>query len=99
MKVMVSNPMLKVMKQTLKDYRVTLEKFSYDEYKRLVDYDALAHTQDYDGEKFKCFRIEYPAEYYAAPQYITTQDLTRIFRNSDGTFQSFQNAIVSYCAI
>ena len=99
MKVMISNPMLKVMKQALKEYRITLEKLTYDQYRIYVDFNVFAHMEDYNGETFKCFRIAYPAEYYAQPQYITTRDLTRIFRNSDGTLESFKNAIVDYCAI
>ena len=101
MKVMISNPMLKVIKQALKEYKysVTLEKLTYEQYRRFVDFDVFAHMEDYNGETFKCFRIAYPCEYYAEPQYITTRDLTKIFRNSNGTMESFTEAIKNYCEI
>lgn len=100
-KVMVSNPMLKIMRAALPDYSVSLEKMNQDVYRTRVNYDLFTALQDLDNRtgRIKVFRIAYPADFYAIPMYITTQDLTKIFRNSDGSFQSFQNAIVDYCAI
>lgn len=103
LKVKVSNPMAKAIKTALNGiaFDVEIGKMNIELYQALVDYDALNHTEDWDAKanKLKVIRIEYPADCYAMPTYITTKDLTRIFRNSDHTYNGFMNEIRNEYAI
>lgn len=82
-----------IKKQT--GFSATLEKFSPERYEVIVDYDLLANEEDYNwGDRlFSAIRIDYPAEFYAIPRYLSTRDLRRIFRESDKTFNGFFEAV------
>lgn len=101
MKVKVSNPMYKAIKNALPSYKITLEKLTPEQYERNIDFDLFRNTSDYSYKTglFSVIKITYPAEYYAMPRYITTRDLTAVFRNSDKTFTSFIEELKSYIAI
>jgi hypothetical protein len=103
MKIKVSNPMTKEIRKALDDIIETaaITKMSIEEYKWNVDLDVIYHEDDWDAEanKFKVIRITYPAECYAPPRYITTQDLNRVFRHSDRTYDGFFREIRNEYAI
>lgn len=50
-----------------------------------ADYDVIKN-------RYNTFIVEYPANYCAENRYITTAELTRIFRRSDKTFNGFIKA-------
>ena len=89
--VKVSNPMIKVMKKAMPTYKFNLVLLSPDDYKLKVDYDLFRNESDFnwDQHKFKAVQIRYPDTYYALPRYVTTRDLHRIYKNSDGTIEDF----------
>ena len=101
MKVKATNPMVKVIRDVLTGCRVSLVKMTPEVYRVSVDYDVLRNTSDYNANTgyMQVIRIEYPAEYYALPQYVTTRDLARVYRNSNGSFQGFTEAIRNEYAI
>ena len=101
MKVKVTYPMLKLLKNALPDYSVSLVKMPIDLYRAMVDFDEYSNYKDYSykTEKFSVIRIDYPAEYYAMPQYLTTNILSKIFRSSDHTMNGFIDAVKAYCEI
>ena len=100
-KVMVSNPMLKIMRAALPDYRVSLEKMNQEIYRTRVNYDLFSALQDLDNRtgRIKVFRIEYPAEFYACDRYISTNELNQIFRRSNRTMDGFIESIRNECEI
>ena len=100
-KVMVSNPMLKIMKAALPDYRVSLEKMDQELYRTHVNYDLFSALQDLDNRtgRIKVFRIEYPAEFYACDRYISTNESNQIFRRSNRTMDGFIESIRNECEI
>ena len=95
MKVKVSNPMVKALKESFPEMNISLQKLGIDAYKMEVDYDVLYHENDFDFSKncFKVIRIAYPTEFYAIDRYLTTNDLITAFRHSDGTLSGFMDAV------
>ena len=95
MKVKATTPMSKLINEIMAGCRVTLEKMKPEQYKITVDYDLFRNEADYNATTglFQVVRIEYPADYYASPAYITTRDLVKVYRASDGTFDGFKRAI------
>ena len=96
MKAIVSKVMAKTLNNALNtiDMKIEYHEMSYEAYSTFVSYDTLEHTNDWNFEKsvFKVLRIIYPEEYYAMPQYATTNDLQRILRNtSKNTLEEFVN--------
>lgn len=91
----------KTMTQYLnKQYKENGFSFSYvelnrDQYARLVDYELLRHTNDYNAgrDSFRVIRLSYPAEYYALPLYITTNLLSKCYKESDGSAGDFLNCL------
>lgn len=101
MKVKVTYPMLKEIKKALPKYNVSLEKYTLEQYERFVDFDVYRNEIDYDDKtgKMKVIKIIYPDSYYAMPRYLTTKDLSQIFKYSDKTYNGFIKELVDYCEI
>lgn len=99
MKLKVTNPMTNLINNYFRsigsDYRATLEKLTPEEFTRIVDYKFFDHFEDYDTNKqiYKAIRISYPAGYYAIDKYITTNELTKAFRESDKTAAGFLKSL------
>ena len=76
-------------------FNATLEKLNCNNYQWYVSGDPDANIQDYDIETglFSAIRIDYPAEYYACPRYLTTRDLSNIFYGCDGSINDFFRAV------
>lgn len=77
--------------ERFKNYSVTLKKMTINQYEFYVDYNAHCHDEDFDYIKrlFNVICITYPYNYYACPRYITTADLSRIFKRCDKTLNGF----------
>lgn len=101
MRVQVSQPMTKLINEVFQDSRVKLLKMNPAIYENTIDYDLFRHTDDYNinSGMFKVIEIIWSAEYYAMPSYITTRDLVRVFRSSDGTLAGFKESIKREFAI
>jgi len=99
--VKVSRPMTKLIKEALQGIAasVKIEKYTVDQYSRLVDYELIKHTTDFDGLMFKVIKVNYSPDCYALPAYITTWDLHRAYTESDGTLEGFTRTIRSQYAI
>ena len=99
--VKVSNPMKKLINDLSDNFKCELVKMSIKEYEYSVDYNALEHENDYNYEtlQFKVLRIVYNSELYACDRYLTTNDLVRIFRNSDKTYEGFKSELLGYLEI
>lgn len=99
MKVKVSKTMAaairKALKEDLTGYRICYTEVDLNAYTRSVDYCLWSHEEDYDAEHavMKVIRIEYPAEYYAMPRYLTTKDLRNIAGRADGDYTRFMNGV------
>ena len=94
--VKVSNPMKKLINDLSDSFKCELVKMSIKAYEYRVDYNALEHENDYNYEtlQFKALRIAYKSEFYACDRYLTTNDLVRIFRNSDKTYEGFKSELL-----
>lgn len=101
MYVKVSNPIKKIIAESLSGIAagVRIEKMTPDQYERLVDYNLLKHTADFDGVQFKVIKVIYPPECYALPEYITTWDLITTYKESDGSLAGFIDKIKAQYAI
>lgn len=103
MKVKVSKVMRKEIFNYLKNqgdkyngYGVYYCEMTPEQFNYCVDYHgADSHLEDYDYKtnKMKVITITYPHEYYACARYLTTQDLTHIFNNSDHTLNGFMKRL------
>ena len=93
--------MTKVIKEALQGIAdtVKIEKYTPEQYGRLVDYELIKHTTDFDGLMFKVIKVNYSPDCYALPAYITTWDLHRAYQESDGTLEGFTRTIRSQYAI
>lgn len=76
-------------------HSIKLLAMDAEEYKSYVDFDMLAHIDDYDYGtlKFKVIQVNYKIECYAIPKYLTTKDLLRCYKHSNGTAEDFVNEI------
>ena len=103
MKVKVSKTMLKEILKYLKNkgdkyngYGVYYTEMNENAYAYCVDYNGrYANEIDYDYNKgvMKVLKITYPYDYYACDKYLTTRDLTRVFKNSDKTLLGFMKEL------
>lgn len=101
MKVKATQPMTKLIKERFPTFGVRLVKFTPDEYKTFVDYDVFRNEKDYNPRtgKLQAIRIDYPADCYAMPRYVTTKDLIRVFMASDRTLSGFISSLENEIAI
>ena len=99
--VKVSNPMIKAMKKAMPEYSFKLLELTPESYQLKVDYDLFRNESDFNIDKhiFKVIQIIYPPEYYALPRYITTRDLRRTYKNSDGSYDDFINELIKDCEV
>lgn len=94
MQVKVSKVMEKFINQNVAHVcgcRCHLVKMSVQSYEYNVDYNAIRNEIDYNPKtgNMQALLIEYDPNYYAMPKYLTTRDLTRIFRGTDKTASGF----------
>lgn len=56
---------------------------------------------DFDprNDLYNVIKVDYPADFYALPLYVTTAALTRIFRKSNRTFDGFIKDFENYIEI
>lgn len=87
--------------ETTKNYTLTHEQLTQNNFSWLVDMDYYKHTTDYNynNNTFNVFKISYPYDYYACDKYITTKDLNRIFDKCDKTANGFVNDFIEYIEI
>ena len=98
MQVKVSKTMVKFLNNNLlksKGYKAVFNEMTTDQYFLSVSYDIMDHENDYNYNtgKMKSIKILYPDNYYAVPRFLTTNDLVKIFKNSDKTVQGFLNEL------
>lgn len=95
MKVKATKTMAKFLQERIKVYTIKFEKVSIDFFKWNVDTDYWAHEEDFDEatNKFNVIRVIYPMGYYACDRYLTTKDLNRAFKQSDGTAEDFAQKV------
>lgn len=98
MQVKVSKTMAKFLNENLlksKGYKAVFQEFTPDQYSLYVSYNIMDHENDYNYNtgKMKSIKILYPDNYYAVPRFLTTNDLVRIFKNSDKTVSGFLNQL------
>ena len=89
-----------------KEYRGAGITFDYIQmgrrnYEIYVDSRSFNHDNDYliDSDKFRVIRINYPAECYAAAQYITTNLLFKCWKDAAGVYSEFLNVLQDYIFI
>ena len=84
-----------------KDYKIELLKLTDEQYSYWVDFDGKSMDFDYNWGTgiWQVLKIIYPQEYYAIPQYLTTRDLHKIYKDSDKTYSGFVNALIDYIEI
>lgn len=94
MQVKVSKVMAKFLNENLlksKGYKAVFQEFTPDQYSLYVSYNIMDNENDYNynSGKMKSIKIVYPDDYYAVPRFLTTNDLVKIFKNSDKTVSGF----------
>lgn len=103
MKVKVTKTMAKELKKNFegKEYQITFQKIPTDIYRINVSYDLIENEEDYNMEDntFNIIKVNYPAEYYAMPRYLTSRDLRRAYRESDKTYDGFMRTVESLIEI
>lgn len=70
----------------IKGYKVTYTEVDPTYYSRYVDIDDWKHEEDVVDSRlgyanYRVIRVDYPADYYALPRYITTADLAGVIRD------------------
>ena len=100
MKVMVSGVMAKALQKAMPNYKITLAKMPLNNYSLCVG-DVFRHEEDFDANNntMKVIKICYPSEYYAMPNYITTYDLVKAYKGSNGTYDGFIQSVVEMTTI
>lgn len=83
MRVTVSKTMAKVLAKAIKGYKIIWEEMTPREYDIYVG--GLCGYYD----SYRAIKVIYPDSYYACPRYITTNDLVKAFKSSNGTLNSF----------
>lgn len=83
MKVRVSKVMAKVLAKAIQEYKIIWEDMTPR------DYDVYVGGLCGYFDNYRAIKVIYPDSYYACPRYITTNDLVKAFKSSDGTLDSF----------
>lgn len=102
MKAILSNQMVKALKTELTGIgEIKMFRLTPEAYKAHVDIDLWKHEDDFlaSSNTIRVVKLIYPAEDYAMPAYITTQDLKRCLAMSDRTWNGFFNEIRNEYAI
>lgn len=97
MKIASTKTMATLLNKIAKEMGITDRRFRYitvspEVYKRYVDieiYNAYDNG-DYNWEtgKIRAIEVEYPSEYYANNNYLTTQELNRIFKRYKSSIEN-----------
>ena len=101
MKLKVTKTLANTLNKATKYCTITTTKLTPQQYSILVDIYPFNHDNDYDiiTNTYKVMVIEYPPHYYANNQYITTNDLVKIYKMSDKTLNGFIKAFNNYIEI
>ena len=101
MKLKATKVLAKLLNEKIKDYEISLVKFSKNAFEWYVDMDSYKHTIDFDWktDKFSVICVSYPCEYYANDKYITTKNLCEIFKNSNKTLDGFIEKFFEYVEV
>ena len=105
MKLKTSKVMAKMLNEKIKDfgldYKITQKQITLEQFKLYVDFDFWEHENDYNSsnQKFNVLEIEYPLDYYACNRYLTTNDLIKIYKDSNKTFNGFLDSFKNYVEI
>ena len=97
--------MAKMLNEKIKDfgldYKITQKQITLEQFKLYVDFDFWEHENDYNSsnQKFNVLEIEYPLDYYACNRYLTTNDLIKIYKDSNKTFNGFLDSFKNYVEI
>lgn len=83
MKVRVSKTMAKTLDKAISEYKIIWVEMTPREYDIYVG--GLCGYYD----SYRAIKVIYPDSYYACPRYITTEDLAKAFKSSNGTLDSF----------
>lgn len=101
MKIIVSKTMVKALNNAAKTlnmpYRFTYCECGYTEYRQLINMFGYGHLSGHDitkNNKVKYICVSYPDNYYAMNNYITFNDLDRLFISGD-TIETFTQRIVN----
>ena len=72
-------------------YELKCVNLTESQFRWYVDIDSYLHEQDYNINtgKFNVLQLCYPNEFFANVRYITTKELSAIFRKSSKTWDSF----------
>ena len=97
MKIASTKAMATLLNKIAKEMGITDRHFRYitvspEVYKRYIDieiYNAYDNG-DYNWEtgKIRAIEVEYPSEYYANNNYLTTKDLNRIFKRYKSSIEN-----------
>ena len=108
-KELFNNSLTSINAATLEELKKHFNRFDFDliylndsQYRLFVDYRIMDHLIDFDTakNKFKVIAVYYPAEYYAAPAYITSSDLKNCYYETiDGTINSYIENIAALIEI
>lgn len=108
-KELFNNSLTSINAATLEELKKHFSRFDFDliylneqQYRIFIDYRIMDHLNDLDTNKnkFKVISINYPAEYYAAPAYLTTNDLKNCYYDTiDGTIDSYIENIAALIEI
>lgn len=101
MKLKATKVLAKLLNEKIKDYEISLVKFSEREFKWNVDIDSYNHEIDFDyrTNKYNVLCIYYPQNYYACNKYVTTKELYNIYNKSDKTLDNFIQKFFEYIEI
>lgn len=96
MKVKVSKTMVKELNKYAKNLEFAYRECNIDTYRTCVNYDVFGNNADYNTKTglMKFIQVNYPSEYYALPQYLTTRELLKMLDSGD-TVESYCNRVVS----
>jgi len=99
MKAQVSKVLVKELNKQFKErgwnYGFNYCETGLDSYRTYINMFYADSENDWIESRgmMKYIAVIYPAEYYALPKYLTTNDLVDCFRRSDRTLNGFVNAV------
>ena len=105
MKVLATKTMTNAINDFLKENgerkRAIYETLSRWAYKCMIDFDVWANEIDYlpKTDALRVIKIVYPPEYFAMPRYLTSNDLVKIFKKSDKTYNGFMRELMDEIAL
>lgn len=84
-----------------KNYKISRVEMSERTFSNWVDINIFDNEIDFDyiNNKYNVIQVEYPPEYYAVNEYITTKDLTKIYKASNKTWAGFIAKFIEYIEI